>query len=407
MCFFEYANLYVEKYADNTLMLDFITEGEFIYFRNDGDYTENVRLSEYSPTMLLFHNVKRVKVSEGDILTVPMKELIIFKRNNSNLKQNNFEEERPYGVFFTFNNSQWLEGLFLERIAYKNNKLKSKLTEQVEGTWDNGVPCALSRLSNNICVEVEDVGQGNTNLIYDSNSLAIFDFGANMFASEYELKSIVYNLQDRFRDLRDASLIISHWDYDHYSLLTIIDEKVLQNICCAFIPENVISLTAKQTVNKLKKCCKYVRTFSSPTPKDKRSIGITPVIEEDRYVLYIGDKCKDKNKSGLLLAIKGSIDITVMGADHTNWQLGNCIRFLNDSNYKYDVLNIVVPHHGGYSGKIKAKIFSQLTPGIAAVSVGKNSYKHPNQSTLDMYTDAGFKVLRTDWERRNIIIKMK
>ena len=190
-------------------------------------------------------------------------------------------------------------------------------------------------------------------------------------------------------------------------MLTVIDENILSNICCAFIPENVISLTAKQTVNKLKKCCKFVRAFSSPTPKDKRNIGIKPVIEEDRYVLYIGEKCKDKNKSGLLLAVKGREDITVMGADHTNRQIESCIKFLINSNYKYKVLNIVVPHHGGYSGKIKAKKFSQLTPGIAAVSVGKNSYKHPNQSTLDMYTNTGFKVLRTDWERRNIKIKMQ
>ena len=74
---------------------------------------------------------------------------------------------------------------------------------------------------------------------------------------------------------------------------------------------------------------------------------------------------------------------------------------------KICTLNIVVPHHGGYCGKAKIKIPFPLKTGLAVISVGKNSYKHPNQSCIDAYTTMGFEVERTDWERKNIKIIMK
>jgi len=45
--------------------------------------------------------------------------------------------------------------------------------------------------------------------------------------------------------------------------------------------------------------------------------------------------------------------------------------------------------------------------GVAAISVGKNTYKHPQQGTIDKYEDLGFEIKRTDWERKNIVIKMQ
>lgn len=121
----------------------------------------------------------------------------------------------------------------------------------------------------------------------------------------------------------------------------------------------------------------------------------------------MGEKSKDKNKSGLMLAIKSRKDITILGADHTNKQILSCINSLVCSNKNHDKLNIVVPHHGGHCGKAKIKTPSTLMPGIVAIWVGKNSYKHPNQSAINEYSNNGFKVLRTDWERKNIKIEMK
>lgn len=315
----KHANLYVEKYSNDYLLLDFITEEEFIFFKNNGDYLESMRLNEYYPSMLLFYTVKNISVSEGDILTIPMQELINHKKSSLvNFYQRNLEKEQFNGVFMVFENAEWLENLFSSKLAYKNNLLLNDLIEHVDGTWDDGSPCALNNLGENICVEIVDVGQGSTNLIYDKYNLTIFDFGASIYASETTLKKIVFTIQNRFKNFDRASLIISHWDYDHYNLLTVIDEQILKNFCCIFIPSAIISLTAKQMVNKLTNNCKYITTFSSKAPKIKRNIDIRPVITKDSYTLYVGEKSKDKNKSGLMLAIKSCKDITILGADHTN-----------------------------------------------------------------------------------------
>ncbi len=65
-----------------------------------------------------------------------------------------------------------------------------------------------------------------------------------------------------------------------------------------------------------------------------------------------------------------------------------------------------MPHHGGKCGKIEISHL-HANSGIAAISVGKNTYKHPNQATMDTYETLGFDVKRTDWERKNILIEMK
>lgn len=274
----KYANLYVEKYTNNYLLLDFITEKEFIFFRHNGDYLESMRLNEYSPSMLLFNKVKNISVSEGDILTIPMQELINHKKSHSvNFSQRNQEEKQFNGIFMVFDNAEWLENLFSSKLAYKNNRLLNNLVEYVDGKWNNGTPCALDSLDENICVEIVDVGQGNTNLIYDRYNLAIFDFVASIYVTESALKNIVSAIQNRFDNFYKASLIISHWDYDHYNLLTAIDEQILNNFCCIFIPSVIISLTAKQMVNKLTSNCKYIRTFYLRLLKSKEILILVPL----------------------------------------------------------------------------------------------------------------------------------
>ena len=71
-----------------------------------------------------------------------------------------------------------------------------------------------------------------------------------------------------------------------------------------------------------------------------------------------------------------------------------------------------VAHHGSkYS---TSDIFLEtVKPGIAVISVGKNSYGHPTQETLKRLEEFGIKILRTDTngdvnmvsDGKNIILK--
>jgi len=73
----EKVHLYVEKYdrIRQELLLDFVKEDEFIYFKYHGDYTVNMQLSadEYEPTMLLIHGCAPKKtLHHGSVLILNM-----------------------------------------------------------------------------------------------------------------------------------------------------------------------------------------------------------------------------------------------------------------------------------------------------------------------------------------------
>jgi competence protein ComEC len=62
-----------------------------------------------------------------------------------------------------------------------------------------------------------------------------------------------------------------------------------------------------------------------------------------------------------------------------------------------DVEYIKVPHHGSKNG-LTHELLDASSPEIGVISVGKNSYGHPNEETLKMLKEKGVRILRTDEE---------
>jgi beta-lactamase superfamily II metal-dependent hydrolase len=54
-----------------------------------------------------------------------------------------------------------------------------------------------------------------------------------------------------------------------------------------------------------------------------------------------------------------------------------------------------VGHHGSKYSTSK-KFVEMVSPEVALISVGKNSYGHPTNQTLSILKDANTKILRTD-----------
>ncbi len=399
------ANLYAEKYDKTNLLLDFISKDEFFYFAFNGDYypEKKCNIQDFN-TMLLLLNIPDIKVSEGDIISVPMDKLIRAKEMSN---KQNYDNS---GLFFiVFDDSSWFNYLITEKIAYKNNKIYKDYSYTIHETWASGTPCALKYLDDSITVDVLDVGQGNTNLIYSHNKnylypLTIFDFGKDAFSSNQELQNTFEEIRNKIKEAYPMTLILSHWDLDHYNLLAVADDVFLQNLCCVFLPSEVISLTAKKVATAIEKNCKHIKTFSPFKRTSKGYIKLLTIINESKYTLFLGEKSKDKNKSGLALLVNTKNEATILSADHSNKQIWTDV-FEKVINKGVKRLNIVIPHHGGNCGSIDLDSLP-ISPNIAAISVGKNNYKHPNQHTIDTYLDFGFNVKRTDWERDSIIIKM-
>ena len=63
---------------------------------------------------------------------------------------------------------------------------------------------------------------------------------------------------------------------------------------------------------------------------------------------------------------------------------------------------LVVGHHGARDSAC-AELLELTSPQVAVISVGDNSYGHPNQDTIDRLTEAGCEIFRTDKDGTVII----
>ena len=59
-------------------------------------------------------------------------------------------------------------------------------------------------------------------------------------------------------------------------------------------------------------------------------------------------------------------------------------------------LELLVAGHHGSRYSTGADLLSALTPELVVISVGENSYGHPDPSVLERIATAGAEVLRTD-----------
>lgn len=395
-------NFYIEKYNNYTgeLLLDFIFESEFIYFRIRGDYVESMYLSQFEPTMLLVKNItKKIEFKKGQVVSI-----VTEKLKKSWYNQRIEEVKNHTVVAFTIKEGDlFLEDIKQEMIIYRD--IPEKFKNTIIETWD-GNPWGLNNLQCEFKVNVWDVAQGSTNSISDSRNLTFFDFGASLEWTKQTCEDVLNKHRELINNSERISIIISHWDSDHYNLLTVVDDNFLKKVCCVFVPEKVVSLTAKNILNHILKKCNYVRTVKSPKKTKKRWIGVQPAqIEGNYYKIYIGEESKQTNLSGMLLVLFNNGKILMLTADHSNRQVWEGVYSDISRVTQINEVNLIVPHHGGNCGNLN--ITKGINAELAIISVGKNSYKHPVQKVVDKYKENGFNILRTDWEREDIEIEMK
>lgn len=82
----------------------------------------------------------------------------------------------------------------------------------------------------------------------------------------------------------------------------------------------------------------------------------------------------------------------IIAAD-MSWEAEHALLARQDLDLDIDVLRVA--HHGG-SGSTCYQFLYRASPAYAVISTGKNTYGHPAQSVLDLLSDAGCTVYRTD-----------
>ncbi len=179
-------------------------------------------------------------------------------------------------------------------------------------------------------------------------------------------------------------LVISHWDADHITgLVGVLEKYKVANIVHpSFDCESLICQKVKELIdeegarilvvragNRLKLGSTVLNVFWPPVGCNLGSNDCSVVLLLDwgRFeVLFTGD-VQEKGQAG----IAGKVNLSAVEV-------------------------FKVPHHG--ADCLSPVFLNYLSPAVAVVSVGKNSYGHPTMRTLEKLKSTGSKIYRTDKE---------
>ena len=228
-----------------------------------------------------------------------------------------------------------------------------------------------------------DVGQGDSNLILTPDKkIILIDTGPPNQASLDELARFFPLGQNRI-DL----LIISHFDKDHIGSLN----RILNNYEVKEIAYNPFDPDFNETWDG-----RFLNTSKiSPFFGQISNVGCCVKIEWLRPIKNI--KEIDSNSSSIALKLSyGAIDI-FFGGDSTI----NDEESISGSLGHIEILK--VSHHGSKTSTSKSFV-DVLKPKFAIISVGKNSYGHPNVEVIDRLIKAETEVFRTDQTGSQVFI---
>ncbi len=411
---------YIEKYdpIEGFLLADFVE------WKDYNKFISRIRKEDYGydeRTMLFIENLKFTGgeiPKPGKVYPMPYQFFESFKwtkepgylGKKKHYHHRRWPEDKPESdisetemgysdiISFRAEANYYGKSYFEKPITYKNIELFAIPNKK---RWE-GPPCGGRKLHDNIKVVVKNVGQGNWNEVYSDNKCClIFDIGASIFLNNLEMREIVDN---SMAFMYKPSLILSHWDIDHYIALFQVPNTRLSKLCCAFFPIELPNLTSQRAYHRLYHYCPYTVPYSASNyKKQKRRIGMEKIFEDKNFALFRGEKSSDRNKSGLSIAVWNEDNCMILPGDHHYHQVFDDIYNSIPENL---TVNMVVPHHGGHAGKIRIpqNLFSV---GLGVISTGKNHYGHPLNENRIALSKIGFKLLRTDYKGKDIEIELK
>lgn len=234
---------------------------------------------------------------------------------------------------------------------------------------------ALATVGGEQAAAVYDVGQGNcTAFLRDGFPTLYFDIGGGVMRHRDSFPTAL----NRFCFTGEPSVILSHWDWDHWSSARrdttalgttwVVPRQRIGPTHCAFLSD----LLRHGTVHVW--------------PGDLDQLQVAE-LRVERCTGY----ASDRNASGLAMVFERS------GADSDERML-----FPADCGYDFipsgrlDYTSVVVAHHGGRTKSTFVPAISGSPESRIVYSYGiPNYYEHPFQAVTDAFAKTGVPVLRT------------
>ena len=224
-----------------------------------------------------------------------------------------------------------------------------------------------------------DVGQGQSVVVLSGGFSAVIDCGSS--SGERAGTTAHEFLSGNGVTVLDA-LILTHFHSDHANGVEELIGKIKINslfipdpdIEAGYIAEDIIDLARRRGIDII-----YI-TETFTVADGELVLTLFPPLGGD-----------DENERGLsVLCSMDGFDALITG----DMDAKNERKLLNFATFpKVELL--IVGHHGSkYS--TSTELLEALTPGIAVISVGRNSYGHPAPEILDRLFGRGISVYRTD-----------
>lgn len=247
---------------------------------------------------------------------------------------------------------------------------------------------------------IVDCGQGNWNEISTTHDVLIYDMGASQSYSEIQTKTLVSGRR-KIHGHKKTVIVISHWDMDHFQALKYLESDQLGGITAVYGPSNIPPTNVYRDMIRHLKGYDISCGFIPPTTKRQgRRIDLNLLLSTIDIDLYRATSGSSRNQTGIVLVVKGAEDrISLLTGDHHYNKILNAVR---NRYCKNDVI-LVVPHHGGEAGTISVADWRNKFKSIdCVISVGSNSYGHPNQNLRKLEKLQGSSPKRTD-QNGNVI----
>lgn len=227
-------------------------------------------------------------------------------------------------------------------------------------------------VSGNLTVLYLNVSQGDSIFISNNGENMLIDCGPNGKGDDIskELKTFGITSIDY--------LILTHNDADHIGGC----EEILNDFNVKRIIMNGGVAESQSYKDVMKLIDKEELIIASNCVSSNLGISEWQIIHNNTY-------SDNENQNSIVIALKyGKTGFLFMGDCDSS-----CEKSLLSQSLDIDFLKIA--HHGSkYSAT--DEFLDKTTPRIALISVGKNSYGHPNPDCLSRLNERNIKILRTD-----------
>ena len=233
-------------------------------------------------------------------------------------------------------------------------------------------------LSGDLTTGVLDVGQGQcVVLISDGTAIAV-DCGGS---GGSEAGDTLADYLNQLGIVRLDLLVLTHYDSDHTNgVAQLLERMPVEAIMGPDIEDDTDNRTELEALAQ-----------AHDVPMDTVRADTTESFGQAQAQIFAPVSVESDNDASLsVLASAGDFDVLITGDMESKVE-----EALSEEQHLSDVEVLVVGHHGSrYS--TSTEFLTEITPQVAVISVGDNSYGHPTQDVLDRLAAVEVEVYRTD-----------